>query len=111
MTEVRHGPPLPSRPTLLPARPVKYRSGAIAELTVADVEAADAGYVFSPDGGRTFPCRGRGFRIPRLEELLVRWPEECINIDPKSDAGVAPLVDLIERLHAWDRCATCSTWR
>ena len=82
---------------------VTDRSGAIAELTVADVEAADAGYVFSPDGGRTFPYRGRGVRIPRLEELLVRWPEECINIDPKSDACVAPLVDLIERLHAWDR--------
>jgi hypothetical protein len=77
---------------------VTDRSGAIAELTVADVEAADAGYVFSPDGGRTFPYRGRGVRIPRLEELLVRWPEECINIDPKSDACVAPLVDLIERL-------------
>ena len=82
---------------------VTDRSGAIAELTVADVQAADAGYVFSPDGGCTFPYRGRGVRIPRLEELLVRWPEECINIDPKSDACVAPLVDLIERLHAWDR--------
>jgi glycerophosphoryl diester phosphodiesterase len=82
---------------------VTDRSGAIAELTVADVEAADAGYVFSSDGGRTFPYRGRGVRIPRLEELLGRWPEECINIDPKSDACVAPLVDLIERLHAWDR--------
>jgi glycerophosphoryl diester phosphodiesterase len=82
---------------------VTDRSGAIAELTVADVEAADAGYVFSADGGHTFPYRGRGVRIPRLEELLGRWPEECINIDPKSDACVAPLVDLIERLHAWDR--------
>ncbi len=79
------------------------RTGAIAELTVAEVEAADAGHVFSPDGGRSFPFRGRGVGVPRLEELLVRWPEARVNIDPKDDASVEPLVALIERLRAWDR--------
>jgi hypothetical protein len=42
---------------------VTDRSGAIAQLTIAEVEAADAGYVFSPDGGQTFPYRGRRVRI------------------------------------------------
>ena len=79
------------------------RTGAIADLDMADVEAADAGSAFSPDGGRTFPFRGRGVRVPRLEELLVRWPEARVNIDPKSDRCVLPLVNLIERLGAWDR--------
>ncbi len=79
------------------------RAGAIAELTLAEVEAADAGYTFSPDGGASFPFRGRGVRVPRLEEILVRWPQARVNIDPKSDAGVAPLAALLDRLDAWER--------
>lgn len=82
---------------------VTDRTGVIAELDVADVEAADAGYSFSADGGRTFPFRGRGVRVPRLEELLTRWPSARINIDPKADRCVVPLVELIERLGAWHR--------
>jgi glycerophosphoryl diester phosphodiesterase len=78
-------------------------TGAIAELGIADVEAADAGHAFSPDGGRTFPFRGRGVRIPRLEELLVRCASSRVNVDPKSDACVAPLVALVDRLGAWRR--------
>ena len=79
------------------------RTGAIAALSIAEVEAADAGYVFSADGGRSLPFRGRGVRIPRLEELLLRWPEARVNIDPKADACVEPLVALIDRLDAWGR--------
>jgi glycerophosphoryl diester phosphodiesterase len=82
---------------------VTDRTGAIATLSIAEVEAADAGYVFSPDGGRSFPFRGRGVRIPRLEELLLRWPRARVNIDPKADACVEPLVALIERTAAWNR--------
>lgn len=79
------------------------RTGVIAELPIAEVEAADAGYTFSPDGGRSFPFRGRGVRVPRLEELLLRWPGARVNIDPKHDSCVAPLVALLDRLDAWDR--------
>ena len=62
------------------------RTGAIASLPIAEVEAADAGFAFSPDGGRSFPFRGRGVRVPRLETLLLRWPDARVNIDPKDDA-------------------------
>ena len=82
---------------------VTDRAGAIAELGVAEVEAADAGYVFSPDGGRTFPFRGRGIRVPRLEAILARWPDARVNIDPKSDVCVRPLGALLDRLGAWER--------
>ena len=84
---------------------VTDRTGVIAALTIAEVEAADAGHVFSPDDGRSFPFRGRGQRVPRLEELLMRWPSARFNIDPKDDACVEPLAALIERLGAWDRVA------
>ena len=77
--------------------------GAIADLAIAEVEAADAGHRFSPDGGRTFPFRDRGVRVPRLEDVLSRWPQCRVNIDPKTDACVAPLVAVIDRLDAWER--------
>jgi len=81
---------------------VTDRSGPIASLDFAQVEAADAGYCFSNDGGRSFPFRGRGVRVPRLEQVLAAWPE-YVNIDPKSDACVAPLAALLDRLDAWSR--------
>jgi len=81
---------------------VTDRAGAIAELAIADVLAADAGYRFSPDG-RTFPFRGRGVSVPRLDELLERWPHARLNIDPKSDGCVAAVVALVDRFGAWDR--------
>lgn len=82
---------------------VTDRVGAIADLDIADVETADAGYAFSPDRGRSFPFRGCGVRVPRLEDLLLRWPESRVNIDPKSDRCVPPLVALLDRLDAWER--------
>lgn len=41
--------------------------------------------------------------IPLMEDLLTRWPDVRINIDPKHDAAVAPLIALIKRLGAEDR--------
>jgi glycerophosphoryl diester phosphodiesterase len=82
---------------------VTDRTGAIAGLGIAEVEAADAGHAFSQDGERTFPFRGRGIRVPRLEGILARWPDARVNIDPKSDACVAPLAALLDRLGAWER--------
>ncbi len=41
--------------------------------------------------------------IPLLEDLLARWPDTRINIDPKHDAAVAPLIGLIKRLGIEDR--------
>lgn len=78
-------------------------TGAIEDLDIATVEAADAGFAFSTDGGQSFPFRGTGVRVPRLEGLLERWPQACINIDPKSDAVVDPLVAVLDRHAAWDR--------
>ena len=82
---------------------VTDRSGAIAQLGIAEVEAADAGHAFSPDGGRTFPFRGCGIRVPRLEEILARWPDARVNIDPKSDGCVGALAAVLDRLGAWER--------
>ena len=78
----------------------------VADLSLAEVKRADAGYRFTPDFGRSFPWRGRGVRIPTLEEVLAAFPEARFNVDAKTDSVVAPLLRLIERMGAWNRvCA------
>ena len=62
--------------------------GVIADLDYADIRAARIG------GSEP---------IPLLEELLTSWPALKINIDPKHDAAVAPLIALLKRLNALDR--------
>lgn len=49
-----------------------------------------------------------GHPIPRLDELLDAFPDLRVNIDPKSDRAVEPMVEAIRRCHALDRvCVGC----
>ena len=41
--------------------------------------------------------------IPRLDELLARFPDARFNIDPKADDTVDPLVEIIREYEAIDR--------
>lgn len=58
-------------------------SGTVAEMELEEIQRLDAGYRFSPDGGRTFPYRGRGVRIPTLTEVYASFPEARVNADIK----------------------------
>ena len=40
---------------------------------------------------------------PRLEDVLTRWPSLRINLEPKSDEAVEPMIALVRRLDAVDR--------
>lgn len=62
-------------------------AGRIREKSLAEIESLDAGYLYSPDGGITFPYRGKGLKIPRLEEVFQQFPEIPINLDIKEDQG------------------------
>jgi glycerophosphoryl diester phosphodiesterase len=64
------------------------RAGAIADLPWDEV--------------RTARVRGRQ-GIPLLEDVLTAWPDVCVNIDPKHDAAVGPLIELIRRTGSVDR--------
>jgi glycerophosphoryl diester phosphodiesterase len=73
-------------------------SGPIRELRFSQVERLDAGFRFSSDGGRTFPYRGQGIRIPRLVEVLERFPDARVNLEVKAeDPAVAEEVLRIVR--------------
>lgn len=64
--------------------------GPLAALTYAELARLDAGHRFSPDGGQSFPFRGRGVRIPRLSDVLRALPDARLNVELKADApGVA----------------------
>lgn len=62
-------------------------SGALAALSLAELQRLDAGHRFSPDGGRTFPFRGQGVRIPTLREVLRAFPSLRLNVELKPDVA------------------------
>jgi glycerophosphoryl diester phosphodiesterase len=66
---------------------VTDRSGIVAELPWSEVREA----------------RVDGEPIPLMEDLLGTWPDLRINIDPKHDAAVGPLVETLRRTNSFDR--------
>ncbi len=84
-------------------------TGKIANLTWEEVRALDAGYQFTPDGGKTFPYRGQGYRIPRLEDALKALPNTHFLVEWKDTPGIVkPGVEAIERAGAEDRVLVAS---
>jgi glycerophosphoryl diester phosphodiesterase len=73
-------------------------SGAIEAYTLAELQRLDAGYRFSPDGGASFPHRGKGIQIPTLREALERFPGIRFNIEIKRNAPA--LIDATVRIVA-----------
>jgi glycerophosphoryl diester phosphodiesterase len=79
-------------------------SGAVANLTLAELLRLDAGFRFTPDGGRTFPWRGRGVTIPTLESVFEAIPVTTpMIIEVKTPAAAARTRLVVER-HGADRC-------
>ena len=74
-------------------------AGAVASLKLAELKRLDAGYRWSPDGGATFPYRGRGVRVPALEEVFERLAAARMVLEMKQFAppSVAALCGLIRR--------------
>lgn len=66
-------------------------SGAVADLPLARLLQLDAGHRFTPDGGRTYPFRGRGISIPTLSEVLQRFPDARINVEIKDARAQEPV--------------------
>lgn len=72
-------------------------SGAVHDLTLAELKTLDAAYRWTPDGGQTFPYRGQGITVPTLEELFAAFPGMPMNIEIKQaePSIAAPLCRLI----------------
>jgi glycerophosphoryl diester phosphodiesterase len=85
-------------------------SGLVRALPVTELKRLDAGYRFSPDGGRTYPFRGRGATIPTLAEVVEAFPEVSLNIDLKRHdaAMVEAMAAFIEERGLDDRMLIAS---
>ncbi|HWS27000.1 MAG TPA: glycerophosphodiester phosphodiesterase family protein [Xanthomonadales bacterium] len=58
--------------------------GETRTLTLAQLQALDAGYGYTADGGKSYPFRGQGIGlIPSLREVLQAFPEGQFVIDQK----------------------------
>ena len=78
--------------------------GNVEELTLDQFENLDAGYGWSNDEGQTFPFRGRGIRIPALDEVFRNFPEMRLNVEVKSsDAGAADALCQAIRRHSKEK--------
>jgi glycerophosphoryl diester phosphodiesterase len=79
--------------------------GRIAEHSLAELQRFDAGFHFSPDGGRSYPFRGEGVRIPTFREVLRAFPDTPLNVEVKAEApGIESAVTgLLRSEHATGR--------
>lgn len=49
--------------------------GAVRDLNLAELKKLDVGYGYTPDGGKTYPLRGKGVGgMPTVEEVLRELP-------------------------------------
>lgn len=79
--------------------------GTVEARTLAELQRLDAGFFFTPDGGRTFPCRGKGLFVPTFAEALSRYPSMRFIVDAKADdpALARALVLTVTSGHATSR--------
>jgi glycerophosphoryl diester phosphodiesterase len=60
-------------------------SGRVAEFALDPLRRLDAGYRFTPDGGRSHPHRDRGLSIPTLQEAFEAFPGARFNLELKEN--------------------------
>jgi glycerophosphoryl diester phosphodiesterase len=78
-------------------------TGAVASMPYDELRELDAGYRFTPDGGKTYPYRGRSASIPTIEEVLETLPRVRLTVEVKTGAAQGPLFAAIERFGATAR--------
>jgi glycerophosphoryl diester phosphodiesterase len=77
--------------------------GDVAAWRAHDLLHVDAGYHFGADLG--FPYRGQGVGVPRLEDLLRRWPDMPFIVEIKGDspATATRVLDVLRDTNADER--------
>jgi len=83
--------------------------GLVAEMTLEELQQLDAAYHFTPDGGATYPWRGKGVVVPTLREVLAALPDSVFLMEMKHGADIAAkTVAVIEELGYEDRVILAS---
>lgn len=79
-------------------------TGDVSKMTFAELRKLDAGARFTPDGGRTFPYRGKGIQIPALDEVLDTFPNTPLLIEVKVATAAISIRNAIVAHHSEKRC-------
>ena len=78
-------------------------SGPVSSFDLSDLQRLDAGFDFrDPDDG-TFSFRGKGVRVPQLDEVLGAFPRLRINVELKVPSAAQGTLDIIRRHAAENR--------
>lgn len=78
-------------------------TGAIKEMTFAEIRQCDAGFGLEVDGG--YPYAGMGLVVPTLQEVFDRYPDTAfvIEIKQESPSMVDHFVDVVREYEATDK--------
>jgi glycerophosphoryl diester phosphodiesterase len=80
----------------------------LSALSLAELREVDAGARFTPDGGRTFPFRAAGVRIPTLAEVLRAFPATPLLVEVKESAAQDEVRRVLIDEGAVERCVLAS---
>jgi glycerophosphoryl diester phosphodiesterase len=84
------------------------RPGPVSAQTLAELRSVDAGSRFTPDGGRTYPYRGRGTQIPTLGEVLWTFPRMAVLVEIKEAQAQDAVRRVLLQDGAAERCVVAS---
>jgi glycerophosphoryl diester phosphodiesterase len=84
------------------------RTGPLGAVSLAELREIDAGARFTPDGGRSYPFRGGGVRVPTLAEILRGFPEIPVMVEVKEPAAQEAVRRVILEEGALERCVLAS---
>lgn len=87
------------------------RGDAVADVSLLGLRGADAGAMFTPDAGATFPYRGRGLTIPTLREVIDATPGIPLLIEVKEPEAGSAIVDVLRLARASERVVAASMQR
>jgi glycerophosphoryl diester phosphodiesterase len=83
-------------------------AGPVAALTADELARVDAGHHFAQNGA--FPFRGQGIGVPRLDEVLRRYPDAQLIIEMKGDSPElgAAVAEVVRKAGAVERAMLSS---
>ncbi|HET8657132.1 MAG TPA: glycerophosphodiester phosphodiesterase [Longimicrobiaceae bacterium] len=76
--------------------------GPVAAHSLAQIQALDAGYHFTPDG-QSHPYRGRGVTVPTLGEVLASFPGVRVNVEIKDGRAQERVREVVDAADAAQR--------
>lgn len=85
-------------------------SGAVKDMTLAQIKALDAAYHWPTTDEENHPYRGQGITIPTLEEIFIAFPDMPMNVEIKQvEQPVGqPLCQLIRQYGMEDKVLVAS---